>query len=37
MAVSGGITIIMELDSPLSGFVRISAEPMRQALIEVMH
>src|SRR5262249_5111894 len=31
LAVSGGITIIMELDSPLSGLVRISAEPMRQA------
>jgi hypothetical protein len=37
MAVSGGITMILELDSPLSGLVRVSAEPMRQALTEVMH
>ena len=36
LAVSGGITIIMELDSPLSGLVRISAEPMREALIQLM-
>jgi len=37
MAVSGGITMILELDSPLSGLVRVSAEPMRQALAQVMH
>jgi len=36
MAVSGGITMILELDSPLSGLVRVSAEPMRQALSEVL-
>jgi hypothetical protein len=37
MAVSGGITMILELDSPFSGRVRISAEPMRQALAQIMH
>jgi hypothetical protein len=37
MAVSGGITMILELDSPFSGLVRISAEPMRQALAQIMH
>jgi hypothetical protein len=37
MAVSGGITMILELDSPLSGLVRISAEPMRQALAQIVH
>ena len=36
MAVSGGITMILELDSPLSGLVRVSAEPMRQALDQIM-
>ena len=36
MAVSGGITMILELDSPLSGLVRVSAEPMRQALAQIM-
>ena len=37
MAVSGGITMILELGSPFSGFVRVSAEPMRQALAQIMH
>jgi hypothetical protein len=36
MAVSGGITLILELDSPFSGLVRVSAEPMRQALTQIM-
>jgi hypothetical protein len=36
MAVSGGITMILELDSPFSGLVRISAEPMRHAL-QIIH
>jgi hypothetical protein len=37
IAVSGGITMILELDSPFSGLVRVSAEPMRQALAPLMH
>ena len=37
IAVSGGITMILELDSPFSGLVRVSAEPMRQALTQIMH
>jgi ABC-type amino acid transport system permease subunit len=37
VAVSGGITMILELDSPGSGLVRISAEPMRQALAQILH
>jgi ABC-type amino acid transport system permease subunit len=36
MAVWGGITMILELDSPFSGLVRVSAEPMRQALAQIM-
>jgi hypothetical protein len=36
MAVSGGITMILEFDSPFSGLVRISAEPMRHALAQIM-
>jgi hypothetical protein len=36
MAVSGGITMILELDSPFTGLVRISAEPMRHALVQIM-
>jgi hypothetical protein len=36
IAVSGGITMILELDSPSSGLVRISPEPMRKALAEIM-
>ncbi len=36
MAVSGGIALILELDSPLFGLVRVSAEPMRQALAQIM-
>jgi ABC-type amino acid transport system permease subunit len=37
VAVSGGITMILELDSPLSGLIRVSAEPMRQALAQIVH
>jgi hypothetical protein len=36
MAVSGGIAMILELDTPLTGLVRISAEPMRHALTQIM-
>ena len=36
IAVSGGITMILELDSPFSGLVRVSAEPMRKALAQIM-
>ena len=36
MAVSGGITMILELGSPFSGLVRVSAEPMRDALAQIM-
>jgi hypothetical protein len=36
MAISGGIAMILELDSPFSGLVRISAEPMRQALAQIL-
>ena len=36
MAVSTGITMILELGSPFSGLIRISAEPMRQALAQLM-
>ena len=37
MAVSGGITMILELDSTLSGLIRVSAEPMRHALAQIMN
>ena len=37
IAVSGGITMILELDTTFSGVVHVSAEPMRQALAEIMH
>jgi hypothetical protein len=37
IAVSGGITMILELDSPFSGLVRISAEPMHHALAQIVH
>lgn len=36
IAVSGGITMILELDSPFSGLVHVSGEPMRQALAEII-
>ena len=36
MAVSGGITMILEFDLPFSGLVRISAEPMRHAVAQIM-
>jgi len=36
MAVSGGITMILELDSPFSGLVRVSNEPMRHALALIL-
>jgi len=35
MAVSGGITLFLDLDAPFSGLVRLSADPMRQALAEI--
>jgi hypothetical protein len=28
--------MILELDSPFSGLVRVSADPLRQALTEIM-
>src|SRR5690348_13315538 len=37
MAISGGITMILELGSPFSGLVRVSAEPMRHAIAQIMH
>ena len=36
VAVSGGVMMILELDSPFSGFVHVSGEPMRQALAEIL-
>lgn len=36
IAVAGGITMILELDSPYSGLVRVSADPMHNALAEIM-
>lgn len=36
VAVSGGIIMILELDSPFSGLVHVSGEPMRQALSEII-
>jgi hypothetical protein len=36
LAVSGGILMILELGSPLSGLVRISSEPMHRALALIM-
>jgi hypothetical protein len=36
IAVSGGITMILDLDAPFSGLIRVSAEPMRQALAQIM-
>lgn len=36
IAVAGGILMILELDSPFSGLVRVSGEPMRQALGEIL-
>jgi hypothetical protein len=35
MAVSGGVTMILGLDAPFGGLVRISAEPMRHALAQI--
>ena len=35
LAVSGGIVLIEELDKPLSGFIRISSDSMRKALVEI--
>jgi hypothetical protein len=37
LAVSGGIAMILELDTPFSGLVRVSTEPLRQALAQIMH
>ncbi|CAI8781782.1 DUF4239 domain-containing protein [Pseudomonas sp. IT-P253] len=36
VAVAGGILMILELDSPFSGLVHVSGEPMRQALAEIL-
>jgi hypothetical protein len=35
VAVSGGIYLIEELDKPLSGFIHVSPDSMRNALIEI--
>jgi hypothetical protein len=35
IAVSGGIVLIEELDNPLSGFIRIPSDSMRNALLEI--
>ena len=35
VAVSGGIYLIEELDKPLSGFIRVPPDPMRNAVIEI--
>ena len=35
VAVSGGIYLIEELDKPLSGFIHISPDSMRKALVEI--
>ena len=37
VAVSGGIVLIIELDNPLSGFIRLPSDPMRRALVEISH
>ena len=37
VAVSGGITMILDMDTTFSGIVRVSAEPLRQALAQIMH
>jgi len=37
VAVSGGIFLIEELDSPVSGFIHIPSDSMRKALNEVTH
>ncbi len=36
MAVSGGVMMILELDTPFSGLIHISGEPMRHAL-QIIH
>lgn len=35
VAVAGGIYLIEELDNPFSGFVQISSDSMRKALLEI--
>ena len=35
VAVSGGIILIEELDNPLSGFIRVPADSMRKAVVEI--
>jgi hypothetical protein len=37
VAVSGGIILIGELDNPLLGFIRISSDSIRRALVEIAH
>ena len=36
MAVSGGVMMILELDTPFSGLIHVSGEPMRHAL-QIIH
>ena len=35
LALSGGIVLIMELDNPLSGLIRLPSDSMRKALVEI--
>jgi hypothetical protein len=35
LAVAGGIVLIEELDKPLSGFIHVSPDSMRRALVEI--
>jgi hypothetical protein len=37
LAVCGGIVLIEELDNPLSGFIRVPSDSMRNALVEITH
>lgn len=36
MAVTGGVIMVLELDSPFSGLIHVSGEPMRHALTEII-
>ena len=36
ISVAGAIFLILELDQPFSGFIKISSEPMRNALVHVV-
>ena len=37
IAVSGSIIMLLELDSPSSGLIRVSGEPLRRALAQIIH